>query len=159
MDRLPSRVDRGSDEFSSRKQHNIGLCREMRERIEIVKNGGDQRHVDRHRERGKRLPRERIELVCDPGSPFLETSTLAAFGIYDDKAHSAGVVTGIGVVHGNECMFIANDATVKGGSYYPLTVKKHIRAQEIAEENNLPCIYLVDSGGAFLPMQDEVFPD
>tara|TARA_B100000287_G_scaffold99402_1_gene91508 strand:+ start:6311 stop:7894 length:1584 start_codon:yes stop_codon:yes gene_type:complete len=159
MDRLPSRVDRGSDEFSSRKQHNIGLCREMRERIEIVKNGGDQRHVERHRERGKRLPRERIELVCDPGSPFLETSTLAAFEMYDGKAHSAGVVTGIGVVHGKECMFIANDATVKGGSYYPLTVKKHIRAQEIAEENNLPCIYLVDSGGAFLPMQDEVFPD
>ena len=159
MDRLPSRVDRGGDEFASRKRHNIELSDAIRESIKLVKEGGDDRHIKRHRERGKRLPRERVELVCDPSSPFLESSTLAAFGMYDGKAHSAGIVTGIGLVHGRECMFIANDATVKGGSYYPLTVKKHIRAQEIAEENNLPCIYLVDSGGAFLPMQDEVFPD
>ena len=105
------------------------------------------------------MARERISDICDPGTPFLELSPLAAIDCYDGSAHSAGIVTGIGVVHGKQCMFVANDATVKGGSYYPLTVKKHIRAQEIAEENNLPCIYLVDSGGAFLPLQDEVFPD
>ena len=105
------------------------------------------------------MPRDRISEICDPGSPFIEFSTLAAFEMYDGKAHSAGIVTGIGVVHGKECVFVANDATVKGGSYYPMTVKKHIRAQEVAESNNLPCIYLVDSGGAFLPLQDQVFPD
>ena len=105
------------------------------------------------------MPRDRISEICDPGSPFIELSTLAAFEMYDGKAHSAGIVTGIGLVHGKECVFVANDATVKGGSYYPMTVKKHIRAQEVAEDNNLPCIYLVDSGGAFLPLQDEVFPD
>ena len=109
--------------------------------------------------RGKGMPRDRISEICDPGSPFIEFSTLAAFEMYDGKAHSAGIVTGIGVVHGKECVFVANDATVKGGSYYPMTVKKHIRAQEVAESNNLPCIYLVDSGGAFLPLQDQVFPD
>ena len=105
------------------------------------------------------LPRERIAEICDPGSPFLELSSLAANELYDGKAQSAGIITGIGLVHGRECLFVANDATVKGGSYYPMTVKKHIRAQDVADANNLPCIYLVDSGGAFLPMQDEVFPD
>ena len=105
------------------------------------------------------MPRDRISEICDPGTPFLELSTLAAYEMYDGRAHSAGIVTGIGVVHGKECIFVANDATVKGGSYYPMTVKKHVRAQEIAETNNLPCIYLVDSGGAFLPLQDQVFPD
>ena len=104
------------------------------------------------------LPRERIAEICDPGSPFLELSSLAANELYDGKAQSAGIITGIGLVHGRECLFVANDATVKGGSYYPMTVKKHIRAQDVADANNLPCIYLVDSGGAFLPMQDEVFP-
>ena len=116
------------------------------------------KYVDRHRSRGSTC-RERIERIVDPGTAFLELSPLAADGLYDNKAHSAGIVTGIGMVHGRECLFVANDATVKGGSYYPMTVKKHIRAQTVAHENHLPCIYLVDSGGAFLPMQDEVFPD
>ncbi len=159
MDRLPTRVDRVSADFESRRKNNISLSEDLRERLDSVKLGGAERHVQRHRDRGKSLPRERISEVCDPGSPFLETSSLAADGMYDGRAHSAGVVTGIGVVHGKECMFVANDATVKGGSYYPMTVKKHIRAQEISEQNNLPCIYLVDSGGAFLPLQDQVFPD
>jgi 3-methylcrotonyl-CoA carboxylase beta subunit len=159
MDRLPTRIDRGSDEFEARRERNLALAEDLRQRLDAARRGGEERHVERHRERGKRLPRERITEVCDQGAPFLEMSSLAAGGLYDGKAHSAGIVTGIGVVHGKECMFVANDATIKGGSYYPMTVKKHIRAQEIAEENNLPCIYLVDSGGAFLPLQDEVFPD
>jgi 3-methylcrotonyl-CoA carboxylase beta subunit len=159
MDRLPTRIDRGSDEFEARRERNLALSEDLRQRLDAARRGGEERHVERHRERGKRLPRERITEVCDQGAPFLEMSSLAAGGLYDGKAHSAGIVTGIGVVHGKECMFVANDATIKGGSYYPMTVKKHIRAQEIAEENNLPCIYLVDSGGAFLPLQDEVFPD
>ena len=159
MDRLPTRIDRGSDDFQSRREKNVTLAEELRDRLDAVKDGGGGKYVERHRERGKSLPRERISEICDVGTPFLELSTLAANELYDGRAHSAGIVTGIGVVHGKECMFVANDATVKGGSYYPMTVKKHIRAQEVAEENNLPCIYLVDSGGAFLPMQDEVFPD
>ena len=159
MDRLPTRIDRGSDDFQSRREKNVTLAEELRDRLDSVKDGGGGKYVERHRERGKSLPRERISEICDAGTPFLELSTLAANELYDGRAHSAGIVTGIGVVHGKECVFVANDATVKGGSYYPMTVKKHIRAQEIAEENNLPCIYLVDSGGAFLPMQDEVFPD
>ena len=159
MERLPSGVDTGSDEFSVRRSANTTISKELKSKLESVRAGGDEPHFQRHRERGKLLPRERISEVCDPGAPFLETSALAADGLYDGRARSAGIVTGIGLVHGKECMFVANDATVKGGSYYPMTVKKHIRAQEIAEENNLPCIYLVDSGGAFLPMQDEVFPD
>ena len=133
MDRLPTRVDRGSGDFDARREHNLSLTSELRAKLDAVKEGGEERHVQRHRERGKRLPRERITEVCDPGSPFLETSSLAAEGLYDGMAHSAGIVTGIGSVHGKECMFVANDATVKGGSYYPLTVKKHIRAQEIAQ--------------------------
>ena len=159
MERLPNGVDTGSEEFAQRRDRNSALSDELRSKLESVRASGDEPHFQRHRERGKRLPRERIAEVCDPGAPFLETSSLAAGGLYDGRARSAGIVTGIGQVHGKECMFVANDATVKGGSYYPMTVKKHIRAQEIAEENNLPCIYLVDSGGAFLPMQDEVFPD
>ena len=159
MERLPNGVDTGSDEFARRSARNSSLCDELRSKLDAVRESSDEPIFQRHRERGKRLPRERIAEVCDPGAPFLETSSLAAEGLYDGRARSAGIVTGIGQVHGKECMFVANDATVKGGSYYPMTVKKHIRAQEIAEENNLPCIYLVDSGGAFLPMQDEVFPD
>ena len=159
MDRLPTRIDRATDEFEARRESNLALAEELKQRLDAARRGGEDRHVERHRGRGKRLPRERITEVCDPGTPFLEMSSLAADGLYDGKAHSAGVVTGIGVVHGKECMFVANDATVKGGSYYPMTVKKHVRAQEVAEENNLPCVYLVDSGGAFLSMQDEVFPD
>jgi len=159
MERLPSGVDTGSSDFSKRSERNHSLAEDLKSKLDSVRLAGDESHFQRHRDRGKLLPRERIAEVCDPGSPFLETSALAAGGLYDGRARSAGIVTGIGVVHGKECMFVANDATVKGGSYYPMTVKKHIRAQEIAEENNLPCIYLVDSGGAFLPMQDEVFPD
>jgi len=131
----------------------------LRQRLDVVNQGGGGKYVERHRNRGKLLARERIEKIIDPGTAFMELSPLAAFELYDGKASSAGIVTGVGLVHGRECLFVANDATVKGGSYYPMTVKKHIRAQTVAHENNLPCIYLVDSGGAFLPMQDEVFPD
>ena len=159
MDRLVTTIDKNSSEFRERREKNISLSEELRSKLETVKKGGGGKYVERHLSRGKLPPRERISKICDPNSPFLELSSLAANGMYDTKAHSAGLVTGIGIVHGKECMFVANDATVKGGSYYPMTVKKHIRAQEIAEENNLPCIYLVDSGGAFLPLQDEVFPD
>src|SRR5690606_24855281 len=120
---------------------------------------GDERSIARHVERGKLPVRERIDRLLDPGSAFLELSALAANGLYDDDAPGAGIVTGIGRVEGVECVVVANDATVKGGTYYPMTVKKHLRAQEIALENRLPCLYLVDSGGAFLPLQDEVFPD
>ncbi|MDQ3492481.1 MAG: methylcrotonoyl-CoA carboxylase, partial [Chloroflexota bacterium] len=120
---------------------------------------GDARSIARHRERGKLPVRERIDRLLDPGAPFLELSPLAANGLYDDEAPGAGIVTGIGRVAGVECVIVANDATVKGGTYYPMTVKKHLRAQEIALADRLPCIYLVDSGGAFLPLQDEVFPD
>ena len=159
MDRLPTRIDRNSEDFNRRRDFNIQLVAELKQKINQVKEGGGKKYVDRHRSRGKLLARERINEICDSGTPFLEFSSLAANGLYDSRAHSAGIITGIGVVHGKECLFVANDATVKGGSYYPMTVKKHIRAQEIADENNLTCIYLVDSGGAFLPMQDEVFPD
>ena len=159
MDRLPTRIDRNSEDFIRRSEFNLNLVKILKEKINEVKQGGGEKYVVRHRNRGKLLARERITEICDPGTPFLEFSSLAANGLYDSRAHSAGIITGIGVVHGKECLFVANDATVKGGSYYPLTVKKHIRAQEIADENNLTCIYLVDSGGAFLPMQDEVFPD
>ena len=159
MDRLPTRVDRSAEDFARRREFNLSLIEDSKKRIDEVKRGGGEKYVTRHRSRGKMLARERINEICDPGTPFLEFSSLAANGLYDSRAHSAGIITGIGVVHGKECLFVANDATVKGGSYYPMTVKKHIRAQEIADENNLTCIYLVDSGGAFLPMQDEVFPD
>ena len=159
MDRLPTRVNRADSEYQMRKEHNALLISTLRERLDVASNGGGEKYVSRHRGRGKLLPRERIERIIDPGTAFLELSPLAAFGLYDGRAHSAGIVTGVGMVHGRECLFVANDATVKGGSYYPMTVKKHIRAQTVAHENHLPCIYLVDSGGAFLPMQDEVFPD
>ena len=159
MARLPTRVNKTDESWRNRHKINSELINELRDRINAAKKGGNERSVEVHRSRDKLLARERIDEICDPGSPFLELSTLAGNGMYDGKAHSAGIVTGIGVVNGRECLFVANDATVKGGSYYPMTVKKHIRAQEVAEANNLPCIYLVDSGGAFLPMQDEVFPD
>ena len=159
MDRLPTRVERSGPDWQRRREHNLALAADLKERLAAVKEGGGGKYVERHRARNKMLPRERIAEICDPGSPFLELSSLAANGLYDGKAHSAGIITGIGVIHGRECLFVANDATVKGGSYYPMTVKKHIRAQDVADVNNLPCVYLVDSGGAFLPMQDEVFPD
>jgi acetyl-CoA carboxylase carboxyltransferase component len=141
------------------REVNLRLVAELRERLAIVRRGGGDEAVARHRARGKLLARERIDLLVDPGSPFLELSPLAAWDLYDGEAPSAGIVTGIGIVGGREVAIVANDATVKGGTYYPLTVKKHLRLQEIAAENRLPCVYLVDSGGAYLPLQADVFPD
>src|SRR2546430_11883584 len=135
------------------------LLAELRQRTASVAQGGGEHALERHRSRGKLTGRERIDRLLDPGSAFLELSAQAAWELYDREAPSAGVVTGIGVVEGRHCVIVANDATVKGGSYFPLTVKKHLRAQEVAVQNRLPCIYLVDSGGAFLPLQAEVFPD
>jgi 3-methylcrotonyl-CoA carboxylase beta subunit len=137
----------------------LTLLADLQERLERVRAGGGERARDRHLSRGKLLPRDRVERLCDPGAPFLELSALAAEDLYDGDAPGAGMVTGIGMVCGRHVVVVANDATVKGGTYYPMTVKKHLRAQEIALTNRLPCVYLVDSGGAFLPMQDEVFPD
>jgi acetyl-CoA carboxylase carboxyltransferase component len=156
---LTSQVDRASKPFEQRRTRMEGLVAELRERSALVARGGGERAVERHRSRGKLTARERIDRLLDPGSSFLELSALAAWEVYDGQAPSAGMVTGIGVVEGQECVIVANDATVKGGSYFPLTVKKHLRAQEVAEQNHLPCIYLVDSGGAFLPLQADVFPD
>ena len=156
---IQSTIDTGSDEFRENAAWMRGMVGELREREAVVRAGGGARSVDRHHSRGKLLARERIERMLDPDSPFLELSPLAATGMYGDEAPGAGIVTGIGRVSGREIMVVANDATVKGGSYYPITVKKHLRAQEIAAQNRLPCIYLVDSGGAFLPMQADVFPD
>src|SRR4051812_40017037 len=158
MTLLESRVER-TDDFARRQARMEQLVEELRRRSAGVAAGGGERAVDRHHSRGKLLARERIDRLVDPGTAFLELNALAAWGIYDDQAPSAGIVTGIGVVEGRECVVVANDATVKGGSYFPITVKKHVRAQEIALQNQLPCLYLVDSGGAFLPLQAEVFPD
>ncbi len=135
------------------------LVEELRTRLASVRLGGNEKSRQRHVDRGKLLPRDRIDHLLDPGSPFLEIGALAAYEMYGGEVPSAGVIAGIGRVSGRECVIVANDATVKGGTYYPMTVKKHLRAQTIAAENHLPCVYLVDSGGAFLPMQDEVFPD
>jgi acetyl-CoA carboxylase carboxyltransferase component len=137
----------------------LRLVEELRAKLETTKQGGGDAAVRRHKERGKMFVRDRIEALVDPDTPFLETSALAANGMYNDEAPAAGMVTGIGVIQGHQAMIVANDATVKGGTYFPMTVKKHLRAQEIALQNNLPCVYLVDSGGAFLPLQAEVFPD
>jgi acetyl-CoA carboxylase carboxyltransferase component len=155
---LQSQVEHSGD-FVRRTAQMQGLVDELRERSARVAAGGGDRAVERHRSRGKLLARDRIDLLVDPGTAFLELNALAAWDIYDGDAPSAGIITGVGVVEGRECVIVANDATVKGGSYFPLTVKKHLRAQEVAEQNHLPCIYLVDSGGAFLPLQAEVFPD
>ena len=155
---LETQVER-TDEFERRRARMQALVAELRNRTAQVALGGGERAVERHRSRGKLLARERIDLLVDPGSAFLELGALAAWDMYDGDAPSAGVVTGIGVVEGRSCAIVANDATVKGGSYFPLTVKKHLRLQEVAEQNRLPCIYLVDSGGAYLPLQAEVFPD
>jgi acetyl-CoA carboxylase carboxyltransferase component len=155
---LASRVER-TDDFDRRRARVEALVTELRERTARVAAGGGERAIERHRSRGKLLARERVDRLLDPGSSFLELSALAAWDVYDNQAPSAGIVTGIGVVEGRECVVVANDATVKGGTYFPLTVKKHLRAQEVAGQNRLPCLYLVDSGGAFLPLQAEVFPD
>jgi acetyl-CoA carboxylase carboxyltransferase component len=156
---LTSQLDRDAEEFAQRRERMEELVAELRERTAQVARGGGEKATERHRSRGKLPARERVDRLLDPGTAFLELNALAAWGMYDGGAPSAGIVTGIGVVEGRECVIVANDATVKGGSYFPLTVKKHLRAQEVAEQNRLPCIYLVDSGGAFLPLQAEVFPD
>ena len=158
MGLLTSTVER-DDVFAGRADRMEGLVAELRERTAQIARGGGDQALERHRSRGKLAARERIDRLVDPGSTFLELNALAAWELYDGAAPAAGIVTGIGVVEGRECVLVANDATVKGGSYFPLTVKKHLRAQEIALQNRLPCLYLVDSGGAFLPLQDEVFPD
>jgi acetyl-CoA carboxylase carboxyltransferase component len=159
MSVLSSQVERESDVFAQRRERMESLVAELRERSAGIARGGGEKSIERHRSRGKLTARERVDRLLDPGSAFLELGALAAWEMYEGQAPSAGIVTGIGVVEGQECVIVANDATVKGGTYFPLTVKKHLRAQEVAEQNNLPCIYLVDSGGAFLPLQDEVFPD
>ena len=159
MSVLKSSVSAGDTAFKSYAAVMQTLVAELKARQATAALGGDERSRKRHTERGKLLPRDRVERLVDPGSPFLELSPLAAFGMYDGDIHGAGIITGIGRVSGRECVIVCNDATIKGGTYYPVTVKKHLRAQEIAKENNLPCIYLVDSGGANLPNQAEIFPD
>src|SRR5438874_1245743 len=156
---LTSQLDRDAEEFARRRERMEGLVTELGEGTAQVAQGGVEKATERHRSRGKLPARERVDRLVDPGTAFLDLGALAAWELYDGGAPSAGMVTGIGVVEGRECAIVANDATVKGGSYFPLTVKKHLRAQEVAEQNRLPCIYLVDSGGAFLPLQAEVFPD
>jgi 3-methylcrotonyl-CoA carboxylase beta subunit len=156
---IPSSLDRRSEAFRANDEAMRALVADLREKSAAIALGGDEASRQRHLSRGKLLARERIRLLLDPGSPFLELSAFAAYQMYDGAVPAAGIVTGIGRIAGRECVVVANDATVKGGTYFPLTVKKHLRAQEIARENRLPCLYLVDSGGAFLPAQDEVFPD
>src|ERR1700736_4545141 len=159
MEPLDTHVDRSSDEFRANRERLESLVRDLNERLKVVRQGGGPKYLARHTEQGKVPPRERIAALLDPDTPFLELSPLAANGMYDDEAPAAGIITGIGRVQQRECLIIANDATVKGGTYFPMTVKKHLRAKEIALQNRLPCVYLVDSGGAFLPLQAEVFPD
>ena len=156
---IRSKADPASAAFKRNAQVHATLATGLRERLAAVGRGGPEQSRQRHVARGKLLPRDRVDTLLDPASPFLELSPLAATGMYDDEAPAAGLITGVGRISGRECVIVANDATVKGGTYYPLTVKKHLRAQEVALHNNLPCVYLVDSGGAFLPRQDEVFPD
>jgi acetyl-CoA carboxylase carboxyltransferase component len=155
---LQTRIERSGD-FDRRHARLEQLVAELRERTATVAAGGGERAVERHRSRGKLLARERVDRLVDPATAFLELNALAAWDVYGNDAPGAGIVTGIGVIEGRECVIVANDATVKGGSYFPLTVKKHLRAQEVAQQNRLPCVYLVDSGGAYLPLQAEVFPD
>ena len=159
MDTIQSRINTQDATFAENAEHMASLVRDLRQRIGMVKEGGGAAAVEKHKSRGKLVVRERIERLVDGDSPFLEFSPLAAWDLYGNDAPASGVVTGIGRIAGRECLIVANDATVKGGTYYPMTVKKHLRAQEIAHENHLPCIYLVDSGGAFLPLQADVFPD
>jgi 3-methylcrotonyl-CoA carboxylase beta subunit len=159
MPRIKSRLDTAAPAFQANVEHHRALAADLRAQVARTAEGGGPEAQKKHTDRGKLLPRERVRALLDPGSPFLELSQLAAFGMYDGDAPSAGLITGIGRVEGEEVVVVANDATVKGGTYYPMTVKKHLRAQEIALQNRLACVYLVDSGGAFLPLQDEVFPD
>src|SRR5438045_3648996 len=159
MGAIQSKLNPRSEEFQANSRALGTLVADLRAKVERAAQGGDEPARAKHVARGKLLPRERLRLLLDPGSPFLELSQLAAFGVYEDEAPGAGIITGVGRVSGRECVVVVNDATVKGGTYYPITVKKHLRAQEIALQNRLPCLYLVDSGGAFLPEQDSVFPD
>ncbi len=159
MSKLHSHVDTGGETFRENARGYEKLLADLRGRSAEARLGGSEKARKRHEERGKLLVRDRVERLLDPGTAFLELSPLAAYGLYDGDVPAAGIVTGVGRVAGREVMIVANDATVKGGTYYPMTVKKHLRAQEVAEQNHLPCVYLVDSGGAFLPLQDEVFPD
>src|SRR5215208_2682743 len=159
MPRIKSSIDSNSAEFKTNADHMAGLVELLKQRRGEAALGGPQKARERHAKRGKLLPRDRVYGLIDAGKPFLELSPLAAFGMYEDRIHGAGLISGIGRIEGRSCMILCNDATIKGGTYYPLTVKKHLRAQEIAGENRLPCIYLVDSGGANLPNQTEVFPD
>src|SRR5277367_2738784 len=159
MTTIATSLDPRSEVFRANAAAMRGVVEELRAKTAEISLGGDEPSRQRHMARGKLLARERVRTLLDPGSPFLEFSAFAAHGMYDDEVPAAGIVTGIGRIAGTECVIVANDATVKGGTYFPMTVKKHLRAQEIARENRLPCLYLVDSGGAFLPAQDEVFPD
>jgi len=156
---LHSSIDPSSQDFARNADAMRALVADLREKLAQVAGGGGEASRNRHTSRGKMLARERVDLLVDPGTSFLELSPLAAHGLYGGDVHSASVVTGVGRISGRECVIVANDATIKGGTYYPMTVKKHLRAQDIARQNNLPCVYMVDSGGAFLPMQDEIFPD
>ena len=159
MDAIESNINTSSKEYKENFTHYEKLVENLKKQIAVASKGGGEEKIKLHKSRNKILARERIDALLDPDTPFMEFNTLAAHGMYKNRAPCAGIVTGIGIVHGREVVIVANDATVTGGTYYPMTVKKHLRAQEIAMKNNLPCIYLVDSGGAFLPMQDEVFPD
>lgn len=156
---LHSSIDPSSSDFARNAEAMRSLVADLREKLAQVAGGGGEASRNRHTSRGKMLARERVDLLVDPGTSFLELSPLAAYGLYGGDVHSASVVTGVGRISGRECVIVANDATIKGGTYYPMTVKKHLRAQDIARQNNLPCVYMVDSGGAFLPLQDEIFPD
>ncbi|WFU77365.1 carboxyl transferase domain-containing protein [Bradyrhizobium sp. CIAT3101] len=156
---LHSSIDPSSSDFARNAEAMRGLVADLREKLSQVAGGGGEASRNRHTSRGKMLARERVDLLVDPGTSFLELSPLAAHGLYGGDVHSASIVTGVGRISGRECVIVANDATIKGGTYYPMTVKKHLRAQDIARQNNLPCVYMVDSGGAFLPLQDEIFPD
>ena len=156
---LPTALEPRSETFRANEAAMRALVADLRDNSAAIALGGDEASRRRHEGRGKLLARERVRLLLDPGSPFLELSAFAAYRMYDGAVPAAGIITGIGRIAGRECVVVANDATVKGGTYFPMTVKKHLRAQEIARDNRLPCLYLVDSGGAFLPAQDEVFPD
>jgi len=159
MRRIRSQIRTSDPEYRVNEERMRALVDDLRDKLAKTRSGGTHKAVALHESRGKLLPRERVERLLDPATPFLELSPLAAWGLYDGRAAAAGMITGVGTIEGRRAVIVANDATVKGGTYYPLTVKKHLRAQEVALENRLPCVYLVDSGGAFLPMQDEVFPD
>ena len=159
MSTIKSQIKPSSPEFKANSEYHHGLVKDLNSKIATVSEGGGKEARAKHEARGKLFVRDRIKSLIDPGTAFMELSALAAWDMYEGAAPGAGVVTGIVIVHGREVMIVANDATVKGGTYFPMTVKKHVRAQEIAQQNLLPCVYLVDSGGAFLPMQDEVFPD